>query len=306
MRTRTETTGNALRLRLAATAAFVVLNLATAARAQTVVATANDDPITNVDIEQHEKMLRVLRKPATPQAALDDVIDTRLKLIETSKFKITAGKTEMGWALGFPAKELKMEPQQLANAMMHAGVAQDQIEQKYKADAAWLMYIRALNRTLEVSESDVNAELAKDGGGRAVQYTLRQVIFVLPGGAGGPAVAQRAQAAQALRAKFTSCASGQELVNSTTDAVIQPPLVRTAATLPAQLKTLLDHTEIGHLTAPSRSAEGITMLTLCDKGERKDSDAADTVRNELLTKRLQGVSEEKFAEVKKRAIIVKK
>lgn len=276
------------------------------ARAQTVVATANDDPITNVDIEQHAKMLRVLRKPATPQAALDDVIDTRLKLIETAKFKIVADNGQMAWAMGFAARELKTDPQQLAAALQRAGVANDQIEQKFKSEAAWMMYIRALNRTLEISENDVQAELSKQGGGKALQYSIRQVVFVLPNGATGAVVEQRGKAAQALRAQFSSCAAGEAQVRAAQDAVFQPAVTRSSSSLTPELRKLLDSTPVGHLTAPQRGPEGIVMLAVCDKSQHADANAEETVRGELLNKRLQGVSDRKFAEVKSRAIIVKK
>ncbi len=274
--------------------------------AQTVVATVNDDPITNVDIEQHAKILRVLRKPATNEAALQDVIDTRLKLIETSKFKISPSPNEIGWAIGFPARELKMDPQQLLAAIQRAGVSQDQVQQKYKAEAAWLMYIRALNRTLEISESDVRAEVAKRGGGQSIQYTVRQVIFVLPNGASGGQVQERIKNATALRARFADCASGAELVHGMQDAVIQPSMTRSSSALPPQLKQLLDKTEIGHLTPPQRGSEGVEMLAVCSKSDREDTAAMDSVRNDLLMTRLQGVSDKVFAGIRSRAIIVKK
>ncbi len=289
-----------------AAAALVLFALAAPVAAQTVIATVNDDPITNVDIEQHARMLRVLRKPASSQNAFDDVVDTRLKLIETSKFKIKPSPSEVGWAMGFPARELKTEPQQLLAAMTRAGVSQDQVEQKFKADAAWMMYIRALNRTLEVSESDVRAEMARRGGGKSAQYTIRQVIFVVPNGAGGGVLQERFRNAQALRGRFNGCEAGAEVVRSMQDAVIQGAVTRSGSGLPAQLKQILDKTEVGHLTPPQRAAEGIMMLALCAKSDREDNEATEAVRGDLLVKRLEGVSSQRLAEVKARAIIVKK
>ena len=276
------------------------------ALAQAVVATVNDDPITNLDVEQHEKMLRVLHKPATPQTAFDDVVDTRLKLIETAKFKVSPTQEQMVWAMGFPAREMKMQPQQLAAAMVHAGVSEDQIQQKFKADAAWLMYIRALNRTLEISEDDVRAEVQKRGLSKSTQYTIREVSLVLPNGAGGSIIEQRVKAAQALRAKFNDCASGAQEVRDATDAVIKPAMNRSASSLPEPFKKILDQTPAGHLTPPERGQTGIVMYAVCAKSDREDSDAIETARQDMLIQRLQGVSEKRFAEVRQRAIIVKK
>jgi len=292
--------------RRAALALCAAIAMAAPAAAQTVIATVNDDPITNVDVDQHAKMLRVLRKPATPQAAFDDVVNTRLKLIETAKFKISPTQGDIVWALGFPARELKMQAQQLAAAMNHAGVSEDQIQQKYKADAAWLIYIRALNRTLEISESDVDAELAKRGGAKTLQYTIRQVILVLPSGAGPSVVVDRVKAANALRSRFTDCKTGAELVSAEPDAVIQPAVNRAITGMPDGLKQLLLKTDVGHLTPPERGPEGVTMLAVCAKSDHIDSDAVEAARQDLLIQRLIAVSEKRFEEVRARAIIVRK
>jgi peptidyl-prolyl cis-trans isomerase SurA len=274
---------------------FVVAAFAaSAAFAQAVVATVNDDPITNVDIDQHAKMLRVLHKPASNEAALQDVIETRLKLIETSKFKINPSANDIGLALGFPARELKMQPQQLLVAIQKAGVTSDEVQQRYKAEAAWMMYIRALNRTLEVSESDVRAEIARRGGAKATQFTIRQVVFVLQSGAGAAQMQDKMKNAMSLRSRFTDCASGVELVRTMQDAVIQSPVTRSSSGLQPQLKQLLDKTEV------------IEMLAVCNKSDREDSEGLETVRADLLQKRLQSVSDKRFAEVRARAVIVKK
>lgn len=292
-------------LGLAGALCILAANVAPAS-AQAIVATVNDDPITNIDVAQHERILKVLRKPASPQAALEDVIVTRLKLIETSKFKISPSQNEVAWAMGFPARELKTDPQQLVAAMGRAGVSADQIQQKFKAEAAWLMYIRALNRTLEVSEGDVRAELARRGGGNSTQYTIRQVVFVLPNGAGAGVIQERAKAAAALRGRFVDCASGAEQVASTQDAVFQPAVTRSASSLPPQLKQLLDSTPVGHLTPPQRGQEGLIMLAVCAKADREDNEAMENARNDLLTKRLESVSAKRFEEVRARAVIVRK
>ncbi len=290
----------------AAMAFCAALGVAGPAFAQAVIATVNDDPITNLDVEQHEKILRVLRKPATPQTAFDDVVDTRLKLIETTKFKISPTQDQVGWAMSFPAREMKMQPQQLAAAMVHAGVSEDQIAQKYKAEAAWLMYIRALNRTLEVSEDEVRAEVQKRGGGKSVQYTLREVSFVVPNGAGAPIIQQRLKAAQELRARFTDCASGAQLVRDAPDAVIKPAFKRSTSSLPDAFKKALDSTAVGHLSQPERGQEGVTMYAVCDRADHADTDAEETIRQDLLVEHLQAVSAKKFAEVRARAVIVRK
>jgi peptidyl-prolyl cis-trans isomerase SurA len=41
--------------------------------AQAIIASINGDPITNIDIDERMKMLRVLHKPATREAAIESL-----------------------------------------------------------------------------------------------------------------------------------------------------------------------------------------------------------------------------------------
>jgi len=273
----------------------------TPSHAQAVVASVNDDPVTNVDIEQHMKILRVLQKNATRDAALESIYETRLKLMEMSKYKVNPGDPDIGWALGITARRLKTEPQALVGALQRAGVTEDQWKQKWKSEAGWMQLIRALNRTLEVSETEVRAELAKSGQSKAAEYTVRQVILVVPNG--GNAEGRMAEAGQ-LRARFTDCATGVPMAAAFRDTAVKEPITRSASTLNEALRKILDSTPVGKLTPPSRSPQGIEMLAVCNKSDRQDSAAAENLRNDMVFKKLQGESDKRYAEVRSKAIIV--
>ncbi len=284
----------------------LILTTGAPAMAQAVVASVNDDPVTNIDIDQHTRILRVLRRNATREAALESIYETRLKLIELSKYKLTPSDQDIGFALSATANGLKLQPQQLLVALQRAGVTDDQWKQKWKADAGWAQFIRALNRTLEVSENEVRGELARQGKSKSTEYTLRQVILVVPNGAGGGVLQGRLQEAQQLRAKFADCNTGVEAARATRDTVVNAPLRRSASALTPQLIKMLDQTAVGKLTQPTRGAQGVEMLAVCDKASREDTAAADSVRNEILTKRLEGESNRRYQDVRAKAVIVRK
>ena len=273
------------------------------AHAQAVVASVNDDPVTNVDIEQHMKILRVIQKNATREAALESIYETRLKLMEMSKYKVNPGDPDIGWALGITARRLKTDPQSMVGALQRAGVTEDQWKQKWKSEAGWMQLIRALNRTLEVSETEVRAELAKSGQNKAAEYTVRQVILVVPNG--GNAEGRAAEANQ-LRARFTDCATGVPMAAAFRDTAVKEPITRSASTLNDALRKILDTTPVGRLTPPSRSPQGIEMLAVCNKSDRQDAAAAENLRNDMLFKKLQGESDKRYAEVRAKAVIVKR
>jgi len=275
----------------------------TPALAQAVIGSVNDDPVTDIDIDQHIKILRVLQKPATREAALESIYETRLKLMELSKYKVNPADQDIGWALGTTARNMKTEPQALLGALQRAGVSDDQWKQKWKAEAGWMQLTRALNRTLEASESEVRAEMAKTGANKSAEYTIRQVILVVPNGASAEG---RLAEANQLRARFTDCASGMQLVAAFRDAAIKEPVTRSASALNEPLRKVLDATPVGHLTPASRSAQGVEMLAVCNKSDRQDSTAAENIRSDLVFKKLQGESNKRYQEIRAKAVIVKR
>lgn len=273
------------------------------AHAQAVIGSVNDDPVTNVDVEQHMKILSVLRKGATREAALESIYETRLKLMEISKYKVNPVDQDIGWALGMTARGLKTDPQSLVGALQRAGVTDDQWRQKWKAEAGWMQLIRALNRTLEASESEVRAELAKTGSAKTAEYTIRQVILVVPNGANAEG---RLAEANQLRTRFTDCASGMPLVAAFRDAAIKEPVTRSSSSLPEGLRKIIESTSVGRLTPPSRSAQGVEMLAVCNKSDKQDSAAAENVRNDLVFRKLQGDSDSRYKDIRAKAVIVKR
>ncbi len=296
----------ALRIALPVLAAMVVLAPSAPLRAQAVVASVNDDPVTNVDIEQHMRMLKAMNRPSTREAAMESVYETRLKLMEMSKYKINPADGDIGWAIGFTARALKLEPQAMIANMQRSGVTEDQWKQKFRAEAGWMQFIRALNRTLEVGEGEVQAELSKSGRVKSNEYNVRQVILIVPNGASASVVEARGAEAAQLRTRFTDCATGIPMLIAYRDTAVKEPITRSASTLSEPLRKLLDATPVGRLTPPSRGPQGIEMLAVCNKSERTDQAAADNVRNDLLFKKLQAESERRYREVRAKAIIVVK
>jgi peptidyl-prolyl cis-trans isomerase SurA len=252
------------------------------------------------------KILHVLRRPATREAAMESVIETRLKLMETAKYKLSAGNQDIGAALNLAGRPLKMDAPQLATALHGAGISDDQWQQKFKAEAAWMIFVRALNRALEVSENDVRSELAKENKTRATEYTIRQVIMVVPASAGAAGLQAKMAQAQSLRSRFTDCETGIELARGMTDTAVREQMTRSASALTPEVRKLLDQTPVGKLTPPSRGSSGVEMIAVCRKVDREDASAAEGVRNDLLARKLEGASQSRYRELRAKAIIVKK
>jgi len=297
-------TGNDARWPRGARVAYVCLSLCVAvaaiatlmalagssAFAQEIVASINGDPITNIDIDERMKMLRVLRKTATRDAAIESLFTDRLEIREADKFGVDPKDSDISQQIVTVAQEMKLAPDALVEALQHAGV-------------------KAFNKGVEASEEQVRAELAKQGGKAAsgTAYTVRQIIFAIPHATTVTTLTERAHEAEQLRARFTDCESGLPLARAINDVTVRDPLTKTAVEIGESLRQLLDKTPAGHLTPPQRSSEGLEMIAVCAKGTAKDDSAARAaISQKILAAHNAADGERRLKELRARAVIVQR
>ena len=114
----------------AAIAAFIAI-ASKPAFAQAIVASINGDPITDIDIDERMKMLRVLRKPATRDAAIESLFTDRLETQEANKFGVNPRDSDISQQIVKVAQEMKIAPDALVGAFEHAGVTADHFQSAF-------------------------------------------------------------------------------------------------------------------------------------------------------------------------------
>src|ERR1700751_5620271 len=112
---------------------------------QEIVASINGDPITNIDIDERMKMLRVLRKPATRDAAIESLFTDRLEINEAGKFGVAPKDSDTSQQIVKVAQDLKLAPDALVEAFQHAGVTPDHFKAHFRADLAFNALVQAFN-----------------------------------------------------------------------------------------------------------------------------------------------------------------
>jgi peptidyl-prolyl cis-trans isomerase SurA len=281
---------------------------ASQARAQALVATVNDSPVTTYDLEQRMKLLRVLRANATREAALESIVEDRLKLGEITKYGLRPTEQDAAAELGRIAAERKIPAGALGGSLQAAGVSAGHWQEHGRAQVGWRGLVGAINKGVGVSEVEVRQELEKRRGkGDSAEYRLTQVILVVPGSAGPGVAEQRAREAENLRSRFNDCQSGLQLARTLKDVAVKAQFSRSGSSLSPELAEVLQRTPVGRLTPPQRGATGVEMIAVCGKGaESSDGQAAQEIRQTLLAKKLKVEEEKMYAPVRKRAVVVRR
>lgn len=282
--------------------------LPTAARAQAIELSVNGDPITSVDIDQRMKLLRALHRPATRPAAIESMISDRLKLREASRFGVNIKDDEVGEEVQQLAKRMKISTAQLSTEIAHAGVSQSHATNYLRAELGYEVLIRALNKGVEASEVAVRAELAKEKskGEGITNYTIRQIVFTFSPGDGTAAIENSAKEAEALRARFNSCATGIPYAKTLPGVAVRSKLVRDSTQLNDGIKDVLDKLPVGHLTPPTRSPNGLELIALCDRTTAgNDDQMRKTISERLLAQHFEAETQAKYKEMRATAVIQK-
>lgn len=280
-------------------------------QAQHVIVIVNGDPITAYDVEQRSKLIQLsTHKAPGRQEVIDELIDEKLKIGLVRRYSIDGMDKDVENAFTNMARRMRSTPQQFTEMLAKSGVMAGTLKQRIRAEITWSQVIRGrYASSLQVSDKDILAKLEtkkpeeKDTAG--FDYTLRPILFVVPRGSPPGLIDARRKEAEGLRARFQSCDEGIAFARGLRDVAVRNPVVKSSAELPAELRQILEKTEIGKLTSPEVTGQGVEVYALCGK---KASNAENTptkkeVRDELFSEQFQVLAKRYLKELRSQAMI---
>jgi len=275
------------------------------AQAQAVVALVNNRPVTSFDIEQRIRIAGLVeRRRIDRKTALTELIDDQVKLIEARRigYRVTDEGVEAEY-IKF-AKNNRQTEREFSDNLRKVGLQPAALRDKIRADLAWVVLVRDQQRRGgQVTNSELETAMTekRNKEGTITEYTLRQVLFVVPRG-GNPAA--RMGAANAARAKFTSCETGFDELRALPDVAIRAPIVRTSEDISKPLRQLLDKTPVDRMTPPSATSEGVEIVAVCGKRDRENpSSLRSSVAVDLSEKKTLESAKGYLAELRKKVDI---
>ena len=302
--------------RLLLTAALLALTALAAApgsgAAQGVAALVNGEPITVHDIEQRTRLLQVSTgKAPSRQDVLNELIDEKLKIQLLKRYTIEGIDLEVDSALsGMARRAAGQTVSQFSEQLSKAGIGIATLKHRIKAEIVWSQVIRGrFQSSFHISDKDVLNKLETSNpdakGAVGFDYTLRPIVFVVPRGSPQSLMEARRREADALRARFTDCETGVSLARGLRDVAVRAPVNRSSADLAPALRELLEKTEVGKLTAPEITQQGVEVYALCG---RKQSSAENApvrrkAREELVSAQVKIQSERYLKELRGQAMI---
>jgi peptidyl-prolyl cis-trans isomerase SurA len=306
-----------VRARTLATAALVLLSAlafvpmcSTTARAQQVVLLVDGQPITALDIEQRTKFIEMSARRTPPrQEVIDGLINELLEIREAKRYTIDPAQSDVDDAFNNIATHMNVDGAKLTQILAAGGASAGTLKQKLRAEMSWSSLVRGrFKASLEIADSDVETQMHLHDSDSPSQvgyeYILRPVLLVVPRGSPDSAFDARKKEAEALRARFSDCASGVPFARALREVAVRDPVSKSSADFSEELRAILDKTDLGHLTPPEQTNEGVQMFAVCSKKETKtDSPGMQKMRDQLFEQKFGAKAKHYLADLRHAAMI---
>jgi peptidyl-prolyl cis-trans isomerase SurA len=273
------------------------------------VAIVNGDPITAFDLEQRTKLIQLSTHQNKPRnEVLEALVNEKLKVQLLKRFTIDGIDKDVDNAYANMARRMRATPKQFTENLEKSGVKTETLKSRIRADLVWGQIVRGrYQSSFQFSDQEVDARLKvkhpEDENVVGYDYTLRPILFVVPRGSPPAAFEARAKEAEALRARFQSCDEGIALARGTRYVAVRTQVVKSSADLPAQLRDVLAKTEIGRLTAPETTQQGVEVYALCGKRQSESGPAKKEIRDQMFNEAFEIVSKKYLKELRDQAMI---
>lgn len=288
----------------------VLLGAPVIAHAQVVVI-ANGSPVTEYDIQQRTK-LEASSGSANParQKIINDLIDDRLKISRAKVYGLEVSDSEVDNAFEGMASRQHITAAQFSQVLERAGISPNSVKARIRAELTWQQLIRGkYNSSLQVGESDIanalkESNAAADAAAVGYVYTLYPVMIVVARGSSEATVSAKRTEAENLRTRFVSCNEGLAMARGLRDVAVRDAITRNSSDLTTQLREILNNVQVGHLTPPETTAQGLQMFAVCAKKESTtESPLKRETREKIFSKRFESESKRYLDEIRKSAMI---
>lgn len=299
-------------LMLALGLSFSGASIAPAVSQTSIAVVVNDEAITTYDVNQRAKLIRLTQRKNAATAkrlAEQELIDDSIKLAEAKRIGVSVSDAEVNDAYASIARNVKLSPSQLGQALSQGGVRPATLKDRLRAQLAWSKVVRRrFQASINITDSEVIAALRKSDmkdKDTSVEYDLKRVVVVVPKKSSSSFHAQRKNESVAIRSKFNGCDTSGSVLGAYKEVVLMPVGRRLETEIPEGMRKTIEGTQPGHLTAPEKTDRGYEMIAVCNKREIKSDISARTeMENELRMQEGEKMARRYLMELRRRATIV--
>ena len=280
----------------------------TSAANSSIPVLVNDVPITEYDIAQRSRLNKLGRTKSDRKSVIDELINETLEDLEAQRHHIAIPDSQIDAAFAQIASNVKLTPANLTKALNSQGIDADSLKKRLRGQMIWQTLVQQRTAAkATVKNEDVTAQLVEQGDLSKItltQFTLQQIIFVVPSGSAPAAYTQRRREAEAFRQRWTGCDNALAQAQALRGVVVKDIGRRDSSQLTGPQGDLIKKTPAGKTIPPDQTDDGIEVIAVCaTKDIQTSAGARADVENSLYLKQAADLGKDYLKSLRDIAII---
>lgn len=275
---------------------------------KTIPILVNDVPITQFDISQRVRLMRLGREKGGTREAADQLINETLQDLEGQRNSIRVPNGAVDNAFASIAQRMKMSPAQLTTALRSEGIEAESLKKRLRAQMLWQRLVQQRTQMkAAISSQTVTAALMEKGDPTQMtltEYMLQLIVFVVPEGSSPNLYSQRRREAEAFRQRYGGCEGALEQAKALRGVVVKDLGRRDSGQLGGPQGEAIANTPVGRAGPPTQTEDGVELIAVCSKKDVQTTSVARAeVENELYLQQAENLGADYLKELRDRAII---
>lgn len=230
--------------------------------------------------------------PEARKAALDELIDERLKLQEAKRLSIVTPDDEVDRIIAGMAERNKMNLAQFGEHLAKMGANIAAMRERIRATLSWQDVIRRkFGHQITVTNRDVDRIVATTEGQDDVELRIHRILLSVPTNQDQKRLAQRMSDAEQLRTRFNGCKSMETMARGVPGVRFDNLGDRRPSSLPEPTRSLLLNAHDDELLPATIGESGVELWAVCGRKVIKAAETKrETAQNELRQKEFEIIS----------------
>lgn len=207
--------------------------------------------------------------PKYRDAAIEEIIEEKLKLQEAKKEGVEVSEEEVNRIIKSMAERSKQTEAQFAAGLKSSGIDINTMKARFKAAFAWREVIRRkYGMYVQVNEKEVERMIAAQASTSKTptdtqELQLQKIVFALPDKLNQGAFARALADADAMRRKFSGCRSMESLAKEQASAKLLPAAYIKPSAIGEPVRSMLLSAKDGEMLPPQPVGEGVELIAIC-------------------------------------------
>lgn len=212
-------------------------------------------------------------KPKLRKAALDELIEERLKMQEAKRLGVIAPDDEVNRVIKTMAERNKMTPDEFAKHVASMGANISAMRARIQASLSWADVVRRkFGHQIQVAGQGADRFSANIGGADETELHIHRILLGVAAN-NQKQVAERMSQAERIRAQFTGCKSTQALASAAGGARFDDLGTRKPSSIPEPTRSLLLAARDDEMLPPAIGEGGVELWAVCSRKVIKASEA---------------------------------